>query len=50
VTVALGERSYDVVVGEGALGDSGERLAALCPNGRAVVVADETALAHHGDL
>jgi 3-dehydroquinate synthase len=49
VSVALGERSYDVVVGAGALSDSATRLAALCPNGRAIIVADETALAHHGD-
>lgn len=49
VPVALGERNYDVIVGEGALRDTGARLAALCPNGRAVVVADDAALAHHGD-
>jgi len=49
VPVSLGERSYDVVVGDGALEASQDRLAALCPNGRAVIVADEAALAHHRD-
>ncbi len=48
VTVPLGERSYDIVVGDGALEHSAERLAALCPNGRAIVVTDKAALAHHG--
>lgn len=49
VSVELGTRSYDVVVGDGALKAYGNRIAALCPNGRAIVVADEATLADHGE-
>lgn len=48
VEVALGARSYDVLVGEGALEDGAGRLAGLCPRGRALVAADADALRLHG--
>ncbi len=47
VPVELGARSYDVIVGDGALEDSAHQLAQYCPNGRAIVVADKAALTHH---
>lgn len=47
VTVALGARSYDVLIGDGALDAGAARLAALCPRGRALIAADSTALALH---
>ncbi|MEQ8433866.1 MAG: 3-dehydroquinate synthase [Oceanicaulis sp.] len=49
VPVHLGARSYDVLIGAGALEAGAERLPALCPRGRALVAADSTALAHHGE-
>ena len=49
VRVALGARSYDVMVGEGALESAALHLAGLCPNGRAFLIADRIALAHHRD-
>ncbi len=49
VPVALGGRAYDVVVGPGALDALAEHAARLFPRRRAVVVADATALTHHGD-
>ena len=47
VLVDLGDRRYSVLVGPGALEQGAEALAALCPNGRAIVVADTAALDHH---
>jgi 3-dehydroquinate synthase len=47
VRVPLGERSYDVLVGDGVLSAHADRLTAHGPNGRAIVVADKAALAHH---
>lgn len=49
VPVHLGARSYDVLIGSGALEAGAERLPASCPRGRALVAADRTALAHHGE-
>ena len=48
LSVNLGERSYDVVVGEEALTRSGERLADLTPRGKAFIAADKAAMEHHG--
>lgn len=48
VRVALGARSYDVVIGEDALESAMGALKALCPRGRALIAADRAALAHHG--
>ena len=41
LTVDLGDRAYDIVVGEGLLSDAGRRIAARAPGARAVVVTDE---------
>lgn len=49
VPVALDERSYDVIIGAGALEASAGRLRALCPRRRAVIAADATAFKAHGD-
>ena len=42
VEVALGERSYDIVIGPGLLAESGGRIAALAPGARVAIVTDET--------
>lgn len=47
VTVALGARSYRVVIGPGALEAGLDELKALCPRGRALIAADAAALSHH---
>jgi 3-dehydroquinate synthase len=41
VAVALGTRSYDIVIGRGLLASLGARIAALRPGARAYVVTDE---------
>jgi 3-dehydroquinate synthase len=46
VNVALGERSYDIVIGRGLLGSLGARIAALRPGAKAAIVSDETVAAH----
>jgi 3-dehydroquinate synthase len=48
VRVELGERSYDVVIGEGLLSEAGARTAKFLPRKRAIVVADDTAHKLHG--
>jgi 3-dehydroquinate synthase len=47
VEVALGARSYQIVIGRGQLGSLGHRIAALRPGARAAVVSDETVVRHH---
>jgi 3-dehydroquinate synthase len=47
VRVALGARSYDILVGRGLLDSLGARLAALRPGARCAIVTDETVAAHH---
>lgn len=47
VPVALGARSYDIVIGEGVIDAAGARLAALLSRPRAIVVTDETVAALH---
>ena len=47
VPVELGPASYEVLIGQGALDAASDRLKTLCPRGRAIVVADEAALAPH---
>ena len=42
VDVALGERSYQIVIGRGLLASLGRRIAALRPGAKAAVVSDET--------
>lgn len=40
VRVDLADRSYDIIIGRGILDEAGERIAALAPGTRAVVVCD----------
>jgi 3-dehydroquinate synthase len=47
VDVALGERSYDIVIGRGQLATLGKRMAALRPEAKAAIVVDETVAGHH---
>ncbi|MEO1039805.1 MAG: 3-dehydroquinate synthase [Pseudomonadota bacterium] len=47
VPVQLGDRGYDVLVGDQALEYGAAKLARLCPRGRAVIIADTAALKHH---
>jgi 3-dehydroquinate synthase len=47
VNVALGERSYDIVIGRGQLASLGKRIAALRPGAKVAVVSDETVARHH---
>jgi len=47
VKVALGARSYDIVIGRGLIASLGARIAALRPRAKTVIVTDENvALAH----
>ena len=41
VDVALGDRSYDIVIGRRLIGTLGARIAALRPGAKAVIVSDE---------
>jgi 3-dehydroquinate synthase len=47
VDVALGERSYDIVIGRGQLALLGKKIAALRPGAKAAIVSDETVARHH---
>jgi 3-dehydroquinate synthase len=47
VRVDLGERSYDILIGGGLLGEAGERVAALLPGARAIVVTDRNVAKLH---
>ena len=49
VTVGLGARAYEVVIGPGLLDRAGELVAPLAPRGRTVVVTDENVGCHHGE-
>jgi 3-dehydroquinate synthase len=49
VTVALGARSYDVLIGDGLVDRAGEHLAPLARGGRLIVVSDETVWAAQGE-
>ncbi len=49
VTVALGERAYEIVVGEGLLGRAGAAIAPLLARPEVVVVTDETVAGLHLD-
>ena len=49
INVDLGERSYDIEIGDGVLDSIGERLKSLFPNSRAVIVTDENVDALYGD-
>ena len=47
VNVALGERSYDILIGRGQLAVLGQRIAALRPGAKVAIVTDETVMSHH---
>jgi 3-dehydroquinate synthase len=47
VNVALGERSYDILIGRGLLAALGKKIAALRPDAKAAIVSDETVARHH---
>ena len=47
VEVALGARSYDIVIGRGMLASLGARIAALRPGAKADIVTDENVARHH---
>jgi 3-dehydroquinate synthase len=42
VRVALGERSYDIVIGRGLIASLGSRVAALKPGAKAAIITDES--------
>jgi len=46
VNVALGARSYDIVIGRGVLASLGSRIAALRPAAKVAIVSDETVARH----
>jgi 3-dehydroquinate synthase len=46
VAVALGARSYDIVIGRGVLSSLGARIAELRPGAKAVIVTDENVARH----
>lgn len=47
IPVALGARSYDIVIGRGVLASLGQRIKAMRPGARAAIVTDETVAKHH---
>jgi 3-dehydroquinate synthase len=47
VEVALGARTYDIVIGRGLLALLGARIKTLRPGARAAIVTDETVARHH---
>jgi 3-dehydroquinate synthase len=49
VNVALGTRSYDIVIGRGLLASLGARIAALRPGAKVVIVTDDNVARYHLD-
>ena len=47
IEVALGERSYDIIIGRGTLASLGARIAALRPAAKAAIVTDATVAGLH---
>ncbi len=47
VKVALGDRSYDIVIGRGLMASLGARVAALRPGAKAAIVTDENVARYH---
>ncbi len=47
IKVALGARSYDIVIGRGLLASLGARITALRPGAKVAIVTDETVARHH---
>ena len=48
IEVALGERSYEILIKDGLLDDAGAHLAPLARDNRLLVVSDETVWAAQG--
>jgi 3-dehydroquinate synthase len=49
VPVALGDRSYDIAIGQGLLAEAGARIRAVNPHDRLIVIADAAVARIHGD-
>ena len=49
VNVALGARSYDIVIGRGVLASLGARIGALRPGAKAIIVTDDNVARYHLD-
>lgn len=49
VPVALGDRSYEVRIGQGLIGTAGAAIAPFAPSGRVAIVTDATVDALHGN-
>src|SRR6185503_20228392 len=49
VDVALGDRSYDIVIGRGQLATLGARIAKLRPGAKVAIVSDKNVAARHLD-
>lgn len=47
VTVDLGLRSYDILIGENLLAEAGSHIARLAPGAAVAIVTDENVAAHH---
>ncbi len=47
VKVALGDRSYDIVIGRGLIASLGARVAALRPGAKVAIVTDENVARYH---
>ena len=47
VNVGLGERAYDILIGDGLIGRAGSEIAARLPGIRVAVVTDENVAAAH---
>jgi 3-dehydroquinate synthase len=47
VDVALGARSYQIVIGRATLASLGQRMVALRPGAKAAIVTDDTVARHH---
>jgi shikimate kinase / 3-dehydroquinate synthase len=47
VRVDLGARSYDILIGDGLIGEAGAEIARLAPGAAAAIVTDENVAQHH---
>jgi 3-dehydroquinate synthase len=47
VPVALGGRSYDIIIGRGVLQEAGARIRALAPKSRVIIITDDNVAALH---
>lgn len=49
ITVKLTDKTYDIIIGAGLLGNLGDRVKTLLPNPRACVISDETVFGLYGE-